>query len=44
MEVVIDYEFLSGALDEEVIKDVSVASENILETFRFLPLHGPPWV
>jgi hypothetical protein len=37
MEVVIDYEFLSGAHGEEVIKEVSVASENNLETFRFLP-------
>jgi len=37
MEVVIDYEYLSGAHGEEVIKEVSVASENVLETFRFLP-------
>jgi hypothetical protein len=37
MEVDINYEFLSGAHGEEVIKEVSVASENVLETFRFLP-------
>jgi hypothetical protein len=36
---VIDYEYLSGSLSEEVIKEVSVASENVLETFRFLPLY-----
>ena len=39
MEVVIDYEYLSGALGEEVIKEVSVASENVLETFHFLTLY-----
>jgi hypothetical protein len=37
MEVVIDYEYLLGARGEKVIKEVSVASENVLETFRFLP-------
>ena len=37
MEVVIDYEYLSGAHCEEVNKEISVASENALETFRFLP-------
>ena len=36
MEIVIDYEYLPGAHGEEVIKEVSVASENVLETFRFL--------
>jgi len=41
MEVVIDYEYLSGAHGEEVIKEVSVASENVLEAFRFLP--PTPW-
>jgi len=41
MEVV-DYEYLSGAQGEEVIKEISVASGNVLETFGFLPLlHGP---
>ena len=37
MEVVIDYEYLSGAHCEEVMKVLSVASENVRETFRFLP-------
>jgi hypothetical protein len=37
MEVVIYYEYLSGAHGEKVIKKVSVASENVLETVRFLP-------
>jgi hypothetical protein len=42
MEVVIDYEYLSGKHVEEVIKGVSVASENVLKTFRFLP--PTPWM
>jgi len=37
MEVDIYYEYLSGAHGEEVIEELSVASENVLETFRFLP-------
>ena len=37
VEVVIDYEYLSVAEGEEVIKELSVASENVHETFRFLP-------
>jgi hypothetical protein len=37
MEAVIDYEVLLGAHLEEVIKEISVASEDALETFRFLP-------
>ena len=37
MEVVIDYEYLSGTHGEEVIKELSVASEDVQETFRFLP-------
>jgi hypothetical protein len=37
MEVVIDYETLIGAHGEEVIKEVSVAGENVLDTFLFLP-------
>jgi hypothetical protein len=42
MKVVIDYEYLSGAHGEEVIKEVSVPSENVIETFLFLPLlQGP---
>jgi len=43
MEVVINYKHLSGAHGEEVIKEDSVASENVFETFCFLPLlHGRP--
>ena len=41
MEVVIDYEYLSGAHGEDVIKELTVASEKVLETFRFLP--PTPW-
>ena len=41
MEAVIDYEYLSGVSDEEVIKEVSMAAENVLETSRFLP--PTPW-
>ena len=37
MEVVIDYEYLSGAHGEAVLKEVSVASENVIDSFRFLP-------
>jgi hypothetical protein len=37
MEVVIDYEYLTWARGEEVPKEVAVASENSIETFRFLP-------
>jgi hypothetical protein len=40
MEVVIDYEYVFGAHGEEAIKEVSVASENFLGTFRFLPPHS----
>jgi len=40
MEAVFDYEYLSGAHDKAVIKEVSVAAENVLETYRFLP---PPY-
>jgi hypothetical protein len=36
MEVVIDYEYLTGARGEDVPKDVPVASENVIDTFRFL--------
>jgi len=35
MEVVIDYEYLSGARGEAMPKEVSVASENVIDTFRF---------
>jgi hypothetical protein len=41
MEAVIDCEYLSGAYDEKVIKEVSVAADNALETFRLLP--PSPW-
>jgi len=37
MEVVIDYEYLTGARGETVLKEVSVAAENFIDTFRFLP-------
>ena len=37
MEVVIDYEYLKGAHGEEVIKEISVAAENVLDSFLFLP-------
>ena len=40
MEVVIDYEYLTGARGETVLKEVSVAAENVIDTFRFLP-HTP---
>ena len=31
----IDYEVLRGRQNEEVFKEVSVAAENVIETFRF---------
>jgi hypothetical protein len=37
MEVVIDYEYMTGARGEELPKEVSVASENTIDAFRFLP-------
>jgi len=37
MEVVIDYEYLLGTHGEEVMKELSVASTDVRETFRFLP-------
>ena len=43
MEAVFDYEYLSGAHDKAVIKEVSVAAENVLETYRFLPPPPIPW-
>jgi hypothetical protein len=36
MEVVIDYEYLTGARGEEVPKEVAVSSENSIEKFLFL--------
>jgi hypothetical protein len=35
MEVVIDYEVLPGAQDEEVVKEHSVAADVIIQTFHF---------
>ena len=32
---VIDYEVLRGRQNEEVVKEVSVAAENVTETFNF---------
>jgi hypothetical protein len=37
MEDVIYYETLTGAHGEDVIKEVSVAGKNVLDTFLFLP-------
>ena len=37
MEAVIDYEYVIGTHNEEVIKELSVASTDVQETFRFLP-------
>ena len=34
---VIDYEVLRGRQNEEVVKEVSVAAENVIETFHFKP-------
>ena len=33
----IDYEALRGAQNEEIVKEVSVAGENVIETFHFKP-------
>jgi hypothetical protein len=32
---VIDYEVLRGRQNDEVVKEVSVAGENVIETFHF---------
>jgi hypothetical protein len=37
MEAVIDYEYLTGARGEKVPKEIAIASENSIESFRFLP-------
>jgi hypothetical protein len=37
MEAVIDYKYLTGAHGEPVVNELSVAAEDVLETFRFLP-------
>jgi hypothetical protein len=36
---VIDYVVLRGRQNEEVVKEVSVAAENVVETFHFKPPH-----
>ena len=35
MEVVVDYEYLTGSQNETVVKELSIAGENVLETFHF---------
>ena len=35
----IDYEVLHGEQNEEVVKEVSFAAENVIETFRFKSLY-----
>jgi hypothetical protein len=35
MEVVVDYEYLTGSQNETVIKELSIAGENVLETWHF---------
>jgi hypothetical protein len=37
MEGVIDYEYLTGARGAEVPKEIAIASEDSIESFRFLP-------
>jgi hypothetical protein len=36
MEVVIDYEQLSGSQNETIIKELSIAGDNVVENFQFL--------
>ena len=35
MEVVIDYEFLKGSQDKVVIKELSLAAENVVHSLHF---------
>jgi len=35
MEVVIDFEFLRGRQNEIVVKELSVAAKNMIDSFRF---------
>jgi len=35
MEVVIDFEFLRGRQGEIVVKELSVAAKNMIDSFRF---------
>ena len=39
MDVVIDYEYLTGAKVESVVKELSVAAKNVLHTFHFRNTH-----
>ena len=39
---VIDYEVLRGRQNEEVVKEVSVAAENVVQTFHFKPPYTMP--
>jgi hypothetical protein len=39
MEVVIDYETLKGLNDEPVVKELSLAADNVAETFHFANPH-----
>ena len=35
MEYVIDYEVLHGQQNEDIVKEVSIAAVNVIETFHF---------
>jgi hypothetical protein len=35
MEAVVDFEQLSGTQNETVVKELSIAGRNVLETFQF---------
>jgi hypothetical protein len=35
MEVVVDYEYLTGTQNETIIMEMSIAGENVLETLHF---------
>jgi hypothetical protein len=35
MEVVIDYEFLLGAHNETIVKEISLAAEDVIQTYQF---------
>ena len=46
MEIVIDYEYLRGAKGEIIVKELSLATKDVLHTFNFrnpypMNLHGP---
>ena len=40
MEAVIDYEVLKGAQNEEIVKEISVAAADVIETFHFQSPYG----